>query len=153
EPFHLDLTHVNTHLQTLQAITEDVKKANLKSETKILDEARLNTALGAMDTVSKELSEAQKYHILATKFNSDQQQNVTLERRIGQFVEKFTSHNLLFQDIMRKHGISDLESSFIFNVYPQVYEAITDWNRKHQSVVDLANQKKYEEALETYTQL
>ena len=54
---------------------------------------------------------------------------------------------------MRMHGISDLESSFIFNHYMEAHKALQAWDDQFQKVVDLANQGKSREAIDAYATL
>jgi hypothetical protein len=76
-----------------------------------------------------------------------------LMHQIGAFVEKYKTHRELFEAVMRQHGISDLESSFIFNNFLDAHEALKAWNQRFQHVVDLANQEKYEEAMQHYADM
>ena len=76
-----------------------------------------------------------------------------ITKRLGAFVKAYKDNRELFESLMRKQGVSDLESASIFNHYVMLHKALETWDAAFQNIVDLANKEKYSEALKAYALL
>lgn len=155
QPFSLDLRHPSLYATFLGEASERTKMANVIDITnsKVADENVWKETLQFMSTKRDELSETILYPSLALQLYNTQKSNLKLTNQIKRFAEAYKAHREQFEFIMRKYGVTDLESAMIFNHYEEIYQALNVWDKEFQHIVDLGNQKKYQEAVDTYAKM
>lgn len=153
-PFSYDLSHAKRHMETVHQIAQATHKAEVidSEHEKVLDEASWLESVEKMrGSVSK--LDALKSTALISHINGRHQAFLQHHQRLGKFTAQYANYREFFELTMRKHGLSSLESAFIFNHLIDTQILLQQWDRAFQKVVDLANQGKTAEALEEYATL
>ncbi|MFC2049490.1 hypothetical protein ACFLR2_02305, partial [Chlamydiota bacterium] len=148
-PFALDLNHAREPVALLETVLREAKKAELP----IVSIEGLESSVEVMKGASQDLQAHLKQADMVGYLNHNQKSGEEFTARLGEFVTAYRDNRGAFQRIMREHGISDLESSYIFNQYQHVYEALQKWDKSYQQVVNFANDENYDLALITYNRL
>ncbi len=131
----------------VNAITGGKKKKSINASTDVAANAK------ALDRGEVVIQVEVTSTPLAASLSNYQEFNEEMTERIGTFVNAYQGNRELFESVMRKHGISDLGSAFIFNHFVPLYAALQEWDEAFQKLVDLANTNEYEAALEAFTVL
>lgn len=154
-PLAIDLKHAQDLLGVLEDVSIATREADVVGANgqKAIDEEVWNRTLSLMEAQAGVLQDALKFSVLTHTLNDIHQRGLEFANNLGLFVAAYQNNRELFEMIMRKHGISDIESAFIFNNYETVLQAIKDWNGRFQAIADLANRKEYGAALQAYADL
>ena len=154
-PFKLNLLHPLEHDAYLGWIRKETSEANVIDGNfhKVIDDTQWSRFLRPMVANGVALRESHEYLDIMRFANQTRERNLAYTSRIGEFVKAYRENRELFEFVMRNHGISDLESSFIFNAYETASQALKDWDMGFQVVVDLMNLKQYQEGAAKYIEL
>ena len=150
-PFMVDLEHGLSHAAILETLFSAVKERSDSELKKAVEEGTWPKALGAMLSEAEKLRAELTFVPLVASLNYNHQLNQEFAHRMNTFVGTFQENRDQFEETMRAQGITDLESAFIFNHYVPFSAILNQWNQRVQTVVDLANKKEYQAALEEYT--
>lgn len=150
--FQIDLNHLNHHLDFLESLEQRVKDLGLPRAS--IDPSKWEKASKSIKATQSTFRDTLKPSLLEQHLNDNYEKTKILEGQIRQFVDAYSSHRELLEELMRREGASTLEASFMFNYYSDLLNTVfVQFNTRMQTVVDSANKQNYEEAMEQYTQL
>ncbi len=149
--FSFDLDRISEHHRFLKDLDDKQTSLNL---TKV-DGGRPFNFDEALRLVDQEQAIFKEENLkpVALAFNSMKSGSVGFLATMGEFVKNFQEHRELFEAIMREEGFTDLESAALFNHFVTTHEAFDSWFTGLQKVIDLANMKDYEAAIERFADL
>ncbi len=150
-PFMLDLEHALSHAANLDTLLLGIQEGSDPKLKKIANEGIWQEALNGMQAETKKLRKELAFTPMVASLNYNLQLNQEFAKRISSFVETYEENAEQFDKVMGEYGISALDSAFIFNHYVSFCDVLKLWNGRMQKVVDLANAKEYQAALEEYT--
>lgn len=119
----------------------------------IIDQQEIASTLESINPHIARLEHASAEAVFFLALHTEYQTSRIYTKKVGNFVEKYVNNRELFESLMRNAGLSDLESAVVFNHFVETYRALEEWDNQFQVVIDLANQKKYQEALEAHHNL
>lgn len=154
-PFNLNLNRADRHADMLQLVLEyaDNHPMSYYEGTPWVKTENWSACLHDVKAHAAAVKQAETNPPFSRELSSFLFRIKTNAEQIEPFVKKFSQDRKGFESLMRASGYSDLETAYLCNHLEKAYQALDNWKKGLQKVVDLANRKKYKEAMDLYAAL